>query len=251
MRETAETVRDVGVQHPLPTPVGFDPDHLKSLVSRAPRAEPEARRQEVRLEDRFEDDLRRRHDHPVANGGDGERPILPRLRLRDVDSPQRGRSIALPLECCGDLREELVDPGLLDGVDRDPVRSRSPSVCTDLAPGPLQDVAAGDVLIQGMEAAVRVLLGTAVKHALQGSRFLHPFGPCNRARPRGPPVRTVGVAGGPSPIPGTHQVSSLVARASMKQGPSHHRRLCCPRGSSGTTAPPTPSRLPRPFPIRL
>jgi hypothetical protein len=26
-------------------------------------------------------------------------------------------------------------------------------------------------------------------------------------------------------------------RARMKQGPSHHRRFCCPRGSSGTTSP--------------
>ncbi len=81
---------DVGVEHPLPTPVGRLADGFEGLVRRALRPEAEADRMEVGVEDRLEHDLGCRHDHPVGDGGDAERPGLARLaRLGDVHPPQR------------------------------------------------------------------------------------------------------------------------------------------------------------------
>ena len=66
----------------------------------------------------------------------------------------------------------------------------APSVGSHLLPGPEQDVAADDLVVQGMEAALRLLLGTAVEHALQRTGW----------------VQAVGLRGGPSPHAGTHRI---------------------------------------------
>src|SRR5436305_15327195 len=63
------------------------------------------------------------------------------------------------------------------------------AVSADLAPSPPEHVAAGDLVIQGMEAAILVLLSAAVKHALESTN----------------PIHAHGVADGPSRF-GTHQV---------------------------------------------
>jgi hypothetical protein len=68
--------------------------------------------------------------------------------------------------------------------------------------------------------AMRLLLGAAVEHALQGTDR----------------VQAVGLRGGPSP----HRAltgSLLQHVASMKQGPFPLAGLCCPAPSSGTTTP--------------
>ena len=65
------------------------------------------------------------------------------------------------------------------------------AVGTDLAPGPPEHVAAGDLVIEGMETAIPILLSTAVKHALESTN----------------PIHAHGAADGPSRY-GTHQSPS-------------------------------------------
>src|SRR5712692_10685914 len=66
--------------------------------------------------------------------------------------------------------------------------------------------------VKGVEATLVVLLGTLVQHALKRT---------NR-------VQAIGLSDGPSRHVGTHQGSSLVAHASMKQGSFPPGGLCCP-----------------------
>jgi hypothetical protein len=100
-----------------------------------------------------------------------------------VDPPQRRRPVGPSLERCGKIVEEGRHPGRLDVLDGDPIGAGRPSVCSHLVPGPFEDVAAGDLVEQGMEPALRLLLGTAVEHALQRTGC----------------VQAVGLRGGPSP----------------------------------------------------
>src|SRR5271166_5929896 len=115
-------------------------------------SEPVARLQEIGLEHRLEDDLGGGHDHPVTDGGDAEGPGCPRLPgLGDVDPPQWPGTVLIRPQLVGQSFEELSHPGLLNGVDGDAVDTRCALVGTDLAPRPPQDVAAGDLVEQGVE----------------------------------------------------------------------------------------------------
>lgn len=60
----------------------------------------------------------------------------------------------------------------------------------ELAPDPQHDVAAGDLVEEGVEAAIPILLGTAVEHALESTNTIH----------------ALGTADGPSLEIGTHRV---------------------------------------------
>jgi hypothetical protein len=187
----AETVADVGVQHPLGAAVGLDPDGLKGLMGRALRAEPEADRQEVGLEDRLQDQLRCGHRHPVTHGRDAKRPGLARLaRLGDVHPPQRRRPVATGPKRCREVTEEGCHPGRLDLINGHAIHAGRPSVGSHLLPGPPPDIAAGNLVVESMEPAVGLLLGAAVQHALQGTDL----------------VQAVGPRGGPSPQAGTHRI---------------------------------------------
>ena len=75
----------------------------------------------------------------------------------------------------GEVVEELLDPRRLDVSDADPIDAGRPAVATHLPPCPVKNVSAVDVLVQGVELALRFLLGTAVQHMLQGSRLVQPL----------------------------------------------------------------------------
>jgi hypothetical protein len=190
-------------------------------VGRAPGPEPVTGWQEVGLEHRLHDQLHCGHHHPVAHAWDAERPGGARLaRLGDVDPPQRRRPVDPAPERGGEVIEEGCHPGRLNSLDGDPIHAGRPSVGSHLVPGPFEDVAAGDLVEQGMEAAMRLLLGAAIEHVLQGTDL----------------VQAVGLRGGPSP----HRAltgSLLQHDASMKQGSFPPAGLCCPRPSGGTTTP--------------
>jgi hypothetical protein len=191
VRDFVETALDVGVERPQPAAVDGRPDRLQRVVGRTLRAKPVARRVEVGFEDRLEHDPRRRHHHPVGHRGNTERPGLPRsARLGDMDPPQRPRPVSAGAQLGGEPVEEVVHPGALDLVDGRAIDAGRPAVSTDLAPSPLQDIAAGDLVKEGMEAAVPILFGTAVKHALESTNTIH----------------ALGAADGPSRHVGTHRV---------------------------------------------
>ena len=187
----------------LPAPGDGLSDRLQRVMGRQPGPKPVAGREEVGFEDRLEHDLRRRHHHPIGHTRDTERPQLARpARLRDMRPPQRPRPVGPGPQLHGELIEELAHPGVHDTADAHTIDARSSSVCTDLTPSLPEHVAAGDLVIDGMEAAILVLLGTAVEHALESTN----------------PVHAQDAADGSSRY-GTHQSPSPPSRASMKRGP--------------------------------
>lgn len=164
------------------------------MVGRQPGPKPVARREEVGLEDRLKHDFRCRHHHPVGQARDTERPQLAwPARLGYMNPPQRPRPIRPGAQPPGEVVEELFDPGAHDIVDGDPIDTGRSPVLTDLALSLFEHVAAGDLVVQSVEAAIPILLSTAVEHALESTN----------------PVHASGAADGPSRY-GTHQVLLLL-----------------------------------------
>ena len=185
-------------------------------MRRTLRAEPETHRVEVGLEDRLEDDLRGRHDHPVGHSGNAERAGLPWFaRLGNVHSPQRLRPISpgpkLPGESIEEGPHRLCSPGF-DIGDAHAVDPGGALVGGHVNPCSPHHIAAGELVEESVEATCPILLGAAIKHTLKGSNG----------------VQAVGLSDGPSRDLGTHQRSSLRRRAPMKQGPFAQDGLCCP-----------------------
>jgi hypothetical protein len=93
-----------------------------------------------------------------------------------MSPPQRPRPVGSGTQLASELFEEPAHPRTHDIADLDPVDARRPAVGTDLAPSPPEHVAAGDLVIQGVEAAIRILLSTAVEHALESTNLAHAHG---------------------------------------------------------------------------
>jgi hypothetical protein len=89
--------------------------------------------------------------------------------------PQRPRPVGPGAQLCGELVEELAHPASHDVVGRDRIDARGSAVGTDLTPSPPQHVAAGDLVIQGMKAAILILLSAAVEHALESTNRSTPL----------------------------------------------------------------------------
>ena len=115
---------------------------------------------------------------------------------------QRPRPVGPGAQPLGEIIEELAHPGPHDVIDGHTIDAGRPAVSTDLAPSLPEHVAAGDLVIEGVEPTIRILLSTAVEHALESTNTVH-------AR---------GAADGSSRF-GTHQSPSHPSRASMKRGP--------------------------------
>src|SRR5512142_1644754 len=195
-----------------------------------------ADRTEVGLEDRIEHDLCHRHQHPITHRGNAERPGLPRpARLGNVHPPQRLRTVPARPHPFGEPVEKgphrLHAPGL-DSGDPHPVDPRSAAVGGHGAPRSPHHVAAGALVPQRVEPTFPVVLGTAVKHALQGTHG----------------IQAIDLSNGPSRHRGTHQRPSPPRRTSVKQGPFAHAGLCCPRRSIATTTPSVSLSAGRHFP---
>ena len=195
-------------------PVGLDPDDLDGIVGRALRPEPEAHRLEVGLEDRFEDQLGGRHDHPVSHGGDAQRPGLARLaRLGNVHPPQRLRPVRPGPHRGGEPVEEVAHPGGLDGVDGHPIDAGSPPVGAHVDPRPPHHVAAGDMVVEGVEATCWDLAWHCGRARVASARTLST-----------PSAWLTDLADRSALI----RVPRFLRHASMKQGPFALAGLCCP-----------------------
>ena len=186
-------------------------------MGRALRAKPEAGRQKVGLEHRLEHDPRGGHRHPVADCGYPERPGLARLaRLGDMYPTQRLRPVSPGPKLGGESFEEFLHPGLLDSVHADAIDPGSALVGTHVAPRLPHHVAAGDLVKQGVKPTHGILLGTAIKHALEGSNAV----PAN------------GRTDGASRKPGTHQRSSRPSTCTDEVGALRSGRVVLSRPSS-------------------
>ena len=111
MADRVEEPLDIGVENPPDVP-SLDPERerVQRIVLAAPRSEPIAEAQELRLVDR-----RQGHDHRrlydfILDGGDAERPLLA-VRLRDIHPPRRQRSIRSRMDAPMEIEE--ADPPVL------------------------------------------------------------------------------------------------------------------------------------------
>jgi hypothetical protein len=132
-------------------------------------------------------------------------PLLRRSDLKLASSAERGLSGLLAEAVDGHLATfaEHVAEGLL-----------AASTAVGLEPRALQHVPAMDLVIQRVEPSPGVGLGRPVQRSLQFSDLVVPGGTSHE---------------------GTHQPFP-VRDAQTKQRPFPHRRLCCPLGSTSTTA---------------
>jgi hypothetical protein len=205
---------DVGLHHPSSAPPGLVDEDLQGVLLRPLRAEPERARQEVGFEDRLDDGLRRRLHDAVTYRRDRQRSLLGRAGLGKKHPTRRQRPVAAVLEVRGQLVKQPGHPVLLDIGDGFLVDASRAAVAAHMGPRALQHVSATDLVIQRVEPSPGISLGRPVQRWLQISNLVLPGGTSHE---------------------GTHQ--PFPARnASTKQRPFPHRRLCCPLGSTSTTA---------------
>src|SRR3954447_849380 len=95
--------------------------------------------------------------------------MLVRARLRDEHPPGRQRAVGPRLQLRFQFVEQPGNPVLLDLGQRGLVDARRAVVAAHLAPRPLQDVPAVDLVIQRVESSSGISLGRPVKRMLQGT----------------------------------------------------------------------------------
>ena len=169
--DLVEARPDVSLQDPveLPGPCGQVVD-LGYRVLRSPaRPEPVRARPELRLEDRFQDQLERCLDYPVGQGGNPEFPELA-VPLRDHHLPDLRRPVLTGPQQAPDLGQEAAHAPVpaLDAGSSHPVGAgcpRSP-VPADAHPRLSQEVRVADEVEQVTEPAGGVFSRPAVQLGL-------------------------------------------------------------------------------------
>jgi site-specific DNA recombinase len=227
VRDRREAGSDVCLHHPPPAPRALIGEHLQGVVRRQPGPEPEAARQEPRLEDRLEHDLQRGLHDAVTNSGNRQRPLLRRARLGYQHPPGRQRTIPLLPKPAGQLVQQPGDPVLLDPGQGGLVDARCAVVAAHHDPRAPQNVTADDLVRQRVESPPGISLGRPVKRMLQGTNRI----PGDRGSLRGGTSHD-----------GTHRAPPDRHCAPTKQRPFPPRRLCCPAAQPVLRPPPTPTR---------
>ena len=140
------------------------------LVGRAPGAKPVRAIQEVRVENRLQDQQGGGLHDPIAQGRDAQGALLP-ICLRDVDAPYRLGAIGLGTQLLVQLLDQLPGPVLVgfDPLDRDAVDAGTSAVGSYLQPSRPQDIAPRDPVVQRIEPERRLLLGLAAQRLSQRS----------------------------------------------------------------------------------
>ena len=172
VRNRIEVAFQVRVIHRL-IPGGQVPAYLRqSLVCRASWTEPIRTIQEIRLENRLQDQQGRHLCHPVPHRRYAQRSQLPILLL-DVNASYRLRRVALRAEGLLQVLQEPLHPGGggFDLCDRHPVHTR----CAVMGPHPLprrfQRVPPIDPVIQHVKPELRLLLGLLAQLLSQKREF--------------------------------------------------------------------------------
>jgi len=159
MADLAEEVPDVELHDKAAPGDEPGPETFHRHRRRPPRPEPERARKEIRLEHRLQHDPRRLLRHPVADRRDAQRPLAP-VWFRDVHAPGgRGTARALA-QASLKLSQQALNPVLpLHVCQGDPVHPGRSPARPHAAPRLPQDVTPADTVIQGVEPALRRLLG--------------------------------------------------------------------------------------------
>ena len=160
------------------------------------RSIPVGVRTEIRLEDRFQNDLHRPLHHTVANAGDQQRSGFP-VAFRDLDAPGRPRFIGALQEVCTDVLEKALAPIDFDILKGEAIAARGSPVCLRDPVGLRQGFDLGDVGVHPPEAVRSVRFRLPVypsSQVLQTDRgFCHGL-------PASPPRRTVHRSGSFPPL---------------------------------------------------
>lgn len=109
MVDLAEEVLNVGLEDEPLSSGERHPDLLQGVGGRALRSKTEAHRQEVGLEDGFEDDLGRLLAHPVGDSGDAQWALGP-VGLGDLHPAYSCRAIGACTEALTELIEHPITP---------------------------------------------------------------------------------------------------------------------------------------------
>jgi len=132
---------------------------LHRLRGRPLRPEPVRARKEVRLEHRLQHDLRGLLRHSVANRRYAERPLAA-IWLRDIHAPGRRGTVRALAQASLKLSQQALNPVLfLHERQGDAVHPGGSPVLPHAAPRLPQDVTPVDTVTQGVEPALRGLLG--------------------------------------------------------------------------------------------
>src|SRR5260370_25887825 len=169
MHDFVEARPDVGLQYHRVAVAGVVVDLGYRVLRAAAWPEPVRARLEVRLEYTLQDQLERRLDHPVGQGGYPDFAEFP-VRLRDHHLPALRRPRFPGLQLSPDLGQEAAHaPGpALDmgsGHPAGPGRLRAP-VSPDAHPRFCQEVRVADEVEQVTEPAARILSRPAVEASL-------------------------------------------------------------------------------------
>src|SRR5205814_7104944 len=116
--DAAEEVLDVGVEHVVVTTAGLHSDLLERLRRRAAGPKPVRAVLEPDLEDRLQDQLRRRLHDAISHRRNPERSLLFSIGLRYVPSQDRLRLVLVLAQLGLDRFEEALHSVLLDRRDR-------------------------------------------------------------------------------------------------------------------------------------
>ena len=235
MRNRRKAVGDVGLHDPAAAPPGLINEYLQGIVRRAPRAEPEAARQKVRLEDRLEHDLRGSLHDPVADSRRSTaaccslEPGFGMNTRRAGSGRYRSSSSSSAASSPSSRDTPYSSASAKAGHGQCPAAPRLRRTSSHALP---KHILAADLAGQRMEPSVRIGLGRPVKHMLQ----------------RADPVPTDSRQGGPSRTSGTHRSGPSNVRVNEAAALPITGRLCCPAARPVLRPPPTPSRRPAHFP---
>jgi hypothetical protein len=235
VRDFVEAVFDVSLDHPLVGAGAEEVDLSDRVLRPAPRAEAEATRLEVRLEDRLEHQLEGGLHHPISDGRDPE-PALFAAALGDHSLPHRQRVEAPSLELCSQLGEEdLLTPNgrhVVGGLPVHPGRA-SPSVASHPTPANNKERRVTDEVVEVVEPTSGVVGCSSVQLGLD---LQYPRLRLGRRRPRrarvhgrppGIPVPLLRTRCRPSPCTRLSRARTTTA-APPHPGAVSQRRACPP-----------------------
>ena len=143
MIDRIEVGFDVAVDDELVAAATREPDLLERLRRASLRPEPVRAFLEAGLEDRLDHDLHGHLRDAIAHRGNPQGSLLP-VRLRNVPSLHRLRSVLARRETLREVREELGDALLLDRLDGLSIDAGSSIVAPDPPPRFRQDVTPAD-----------------------------------------------------------------------------------------------------------
>jgi hypothetical protein len=151
--DAAEVIADVGVERVMMLVAelaqGFECHQLTPLGPVAVRA-----RKKVRLEDRFQHELRRHLDYAVSHRRDAQWPLLS-VCLWNVPAQGRARPVLTCTQHHGDRFQEACDAVLFHLRDRLGIEPSRAAVLFHPLPCLVEDVTPPQAIVQRMESALR------------------------------------------------------------------------------------------------